>query len=275
MRNVESRLAHLDELGIDVQVLFPSMFLVRRTSDAAEERALYRSYNRWLGAVWQESKGRLIWTALIPLLSFDGMVSEFEYAKEHGACAVFFRPFECDRHIHDEYFYPLYETAMRFDFPIAIHAGVGGVERSRMLAGHNFSFFKLSIIATFHELIESRLPQCFPALRWAILEAGCQWLPYAIADLRKRLKRRQRPLSDRPLHDHNVYVACEVTEDIPYVITQVGDDNLVLGTDYGHRDTSAELMAFGALRDSGLGQSIIDKIVGSNPQSLYGLSDSE
>jgi len=46
MLSVESRLAHMDELGIETQVLYPTLYLRPIVQDAAREHALCKSYNR-------------------------------------------------------------------------------------------------------------------------------------------------------------------------------------------------------------------------------------
>ena len=48
MRDVQARIAHMDELKIDIQVLFPTLMLRPIADRAAVEFALIRSYNRWL-----------------------------------------------------------------------------------------------------------------------------------------------------------------------------------------------------------------------------------
>ncbi len=51
-----------------------------------------------------------------------------------------------------------------------------------------------------------------------------------------------------------------------------GEDNLVVGTDYGHADSASELRALdGVLQNSRLSSSVADKIVGANAQALYSL----
>jgi uncharacterized protein len=47
MREIEARLRHMDELGVDVQVLYPTVFLTPLTTRPEVELALCRSYNRW------------------------------------------------------------------------------------------------------------------------------------------------------------------------------------------------------------------------------------
>jgi hypothetical protein len=47
----------MDELGIEIQVLYPTFFLSPVVQDAARERALCKSYNRWAGDLWRQGKG--------------------------------------------------------------------------------------------------------------------------------------------------------------------------------------------------------------------------
>src|SRR5207237_6017087 len=61
MRDVQSRLDHMDALDIDVQVLYPTVFLRAWTQDPTVEVALCRSYNRWLADIWKQGKRRLRW----------------------------------------------------------------------------------------------------------------------------------------------------------------------------------------------------------------------
>lgn len=48
MESVKARLAHMDELEIDVQVLYPSLFLRALAPLPHVDLALCKSYNRWL-----------------------------------------------------------------------------------------------------------------------------------------------------------------------------------------------------------------------------------
>src|SRR5213594_2602669 len=71
MRDIEARQKHMDELGIDIQVLYPSLFLRPLTSRPEVELALCKSYNRWLAEIWRKGESRLRWVALLPLMSMD------------------------------------------------------------------------------------------------------------------------------------------------------------------------------------------------------------
>ena len=54
MRDVSARIGHMDEIGIDIQVLFPSLFLRPITREPDVDFALARSYNRWLAEIWRK-----------------------------------------------------------------------------------------------------------------------------------------------------------------------------------------------------------------------------
>lgn len=113
------------------------------------------------------------------------------------------------------------------------------------------------------------VPQLFPNLRWAFLEAGAQWLPYVLHELRHRVA--QEDLTDL-LQRNRFYVACEADDNLASITRVVGQNNIVIGTDYGHIAPSSDLNAIRKLRSrQDLDRDLIDKIISSNPRVLYGL----
>ncbi len=74
LRDPSARLKHMDELGVDVQVIFPTMFIIPLTARPEIELALCRSYNRWMADIWKQAKERLRWAAVLPLFSMDKSV---------------------------------------------------------------------------------------------------------------------------------------------------------------------------------------------------------
>ena len=272
MADIEERLDHMDELGIDVQVLYPTLFLRPLTKKAAVERAMTRSYNRWLAEIWKHGKGRLRWVAVLPLMSMEGLREEIQFAKENGACGIFMRGLENGKRLVDPYFYPLFEFAEEFDLAICHHAGNGSYDvHDTFLDEVGFSKFKLPVVGTVHSLILEGLSEKFPKVRWGFIEVSAQWIPYVLNDLKLRFKKKGKEFGPSILADNNVYVACQVTDDLPYVIASAGEDNLVVGTDYGHHDTSTEIEALRKLKENGeISVGAIDKILDDNARALYG-----
>ncbi|MPZ14196.1 MAG: hypothetical protein GEU73_07185 [Chloroflexi bacterium] len=117
MAGVEARIRHMDELEIDVQVLYPSLFLRPLTKRSETEIALCQSYNRWLADIWSQGKGRLRWAAVLPIMSMDKALAELKFVRDHGACAAFMRGIENDLTLNNAYFFPLYEAVSDLDIP--------------------------------------------------------------------------------------------------------------------------------------------------------------
>ena len=68
LQDVPGRVAHMDKMGVDVQVIFPTFFIRYNTSNAEAEWALTTTYNRWLAEKCAQTNGRLRWAAVLPLL---------------------------------------------------------------------------------------------------------------------------------------------------------------------------------------------------------------
>jgi uncharacterized protein len=274
LRDVAERLKHMDELGVDIQVLYPTVFLMPVTNRSDVEVALCRSYNRWLADACKEGKGRLRWTAVLPLLSMQEALEEARFAKRNGACGIFIRGTEGERLLSDPYFLPLYEEVERLDIPLCVHSASGSFSLFDFYRYEpvGFSKFKLVIVGAFHSLILAGIPQKFPGLKMAFLEVSAQWLPYVFRDLTKRFRMEGREFKADLLSESRIYVGVETNDDLPYIVQNVGDDNLVIGSDYGHADSATELKALERLRvDTRLSATATDKILNHNPKALYGL----
>ena len=278
MLSVEARLAHMDELGIETQVLYPTLFLRPIVQDGERERALSKSYNRWMGDLWQQGKGRLRWVAKPPLRLLEkapGTVQyELEWAKKNGACGIFMRGLECERALGDPYFYPLWQISSDLDLPVCIHSANGSfVHHDFFAEDTTFTKFKLAVVGACHTLIEKEIPKKFPGVRWGFVEVSAQWVPYVLNDLADRSRRKGKSFPADALAANNIWVACENTDDLPYVLSHAGENNLMIGTDYGHHDPSSELNAIRLLRnDHRISPAAARKILEVNPQKFYGLS---
>lgn len=274
MEDIPGRLKHMDELGIDIQVLYPTLFLRPVTQSAETEMALCRAYNRWVADAWKQAPERLRWVALPPLLSMDKVRDELLFAKENGACGIFMRGLECEKALGDPYFYPLYEIATDLDMPICIHSGsASATVHDFFETDTTFTKFKLAVVGAFHTLIEKGIPSKFPKVRWGFVEVSAQWIPYVLCDLEDRFQRNGLPWYDEPLKENNMFVACEVTDDLDYILRYSGPDSLMIGTDYGHHDPSAEINAIRLIReDERLEPDVMAKILDDNARALYGLN---
>lgn len=278
MLSVAGRLAHMDELDIEVQVLYPSLFLRPVVHDQDRERALCRSYNRWLADIWRQGNGRLRWVVTLPLGSLETspklVRDEIEWAKDNGACGIFLRGLECERALGDPYFYPLWDMAGDLDLPICIHSANGSfLHHDFFQKDTSFTKFKLAVVGAFHTLLEKEIPTKFPKVRWAFVEVSAQWVPYVLNDLADRFRRNGKPWPQHPLAANRMWVACENKDDLSYILTYADEDHLMIGTDYGHHDPSTELNAIRLLsNDQRISPAVAKKILEENPRRLYGLA---
>jgi aminocarboxymuconate-semialdehyde decarboxylase len=274
MDDIQARLKHMDGLGVDVQVLYPTIFLRPYTKRPEVELALTRSYNRWLVDIWQRATERLRWTAVLPLLTMDKALEEARFAKENGACGIFIRGLEGDKRLSDSYFFPLYDEAAKLGLPICVHSATGSFAvHDFFLDECGFSKFKLAVVSSFHSLIFNEIPDRFSKTKFAFIEVSSQWVPYAIHDFARRLERRGRKVDKRDvLRRNRIYVACQTDDDLAYVLKYSGEDHLVIGTDYGHNDTSSEILALRKLKEDGsVPPEVVHKILDDNARALYGL----
>ena len=165
LRDVAARLRHMDELGTDIQVLYPTTLLGLATlSRPRTQIAMCRAYNRWMADIWRQSKGRLRWVATLPLLTMDVALEELRFSRDNGACGFLLQGLLGERIPIDEDYFPVYAEASRLDMAVCIHSGLvnhalSGLFHSRATA---LWMAKVPIITAFHSLVLSRVPDRFP-----------------------------------------------------------------------------------------------------------------
>ena len=159
MSNIAARLEHMDELEIDVQVLYPTVFLRPWTLDPICEYAICKAYNRWLADIWKAAPTRLKWVAMVPLMSMDKVESELRFAKDHGCVGIFLRGLECEKQFSHAYFFRLYELAQELDLAICIHSGNGSFNSYNVYGDTSgLGRGKLQVVAAFHSLLLGGIP---------------------------------------------------------------------------------------------------------------------
>ena len=81
-----------------------------------------------------------------------------------------------------------------------------------------------------------------------------------------------RALPENPLKEYRQFVSCQTDDDVDYVLKYSGEENLVIGTDYGHNDQSTEIEALRNLKSQGsITPRQYEKITYDNPKELFGL----
>jgi predicted TIM-barrel fold metal-dependent hydrolase len=146
---------------------------------------------------------------------------------------------------------------------------------------------KAGVINAVIGLVVHNIPQRYPKLRFGCIEAGSMWAPIVAYDLRRQQFRQQGRkvtgvlgipelnIASNVFRDNRIYITCQVDEDLPYVLRCVGEDNLMVGSDYTHRDPSMELEFRKELEKRAakgdIPERAIQKILYDNPKAFYGL----
>ena len=284
--DVQARLRHMDELGVDVQVIYPTLFLKPPTTDPDVELDLVRSYNRWLADRTATSGGRLRWVCVLPFLSPSEAVKELQFAFDHGACGVLKKgDVEAGHAVWEEYFFPVYAEAERLGAPICFHQGTGKfttVDGTGTSPESDFIDLKAPAVNGISAVLSRGTVHAFPRLRFGCIEVGASWVVLVDHMYKRRLQNRARAqrgeapdFSSRLLDTGQIYTSCEVSEDFPTILRFISEDRLLAGSDYSHADPSQEhgfipklleLVDLGVLSPDGA-----RKILHDNPKAFYGL----
>ena len=282
MRDVNERLACMDALAIDIQVVFPSIWLGCLAENVELEAALARSYNQFMATQCNRSGGRIWYVAILPWRRPDLAVHEIRRVKALGSAAgIFARGLEWDRPLTHPDHWPIYQEAERQDLPVTVHTGNGSSPTiSRMLEGVPRPYYdefpqihplgrgivsNPYVLYGFTQILSSTLLDDFPKLRVAFLEAGIEWTTRLV----KGLGERRRAKVDRWLGEQ-VFVSCAVDDDLPYVSSKLGDDFIVTATDFPHGDAfRQDQLARGLINRGDLSSTTIEKILNKNPERLY------
>ena len=270
------RLADMDRLGIQIQVIYPTLFLIYLTDDVELEVVLCRAYNKWLAQVWSADENRLRWVAVLPLRSIEDSLEQMRTAKDNGATGVFFRGIEGNLTLDNPYFFPVYAEAEKLGLPICIHTGSGSpalMEIFDLERNHTFHHGRVLPVFAFRDIVSNAIPELFPKLRFGFIEASAGWTPFVIHTLRRLMRDRWKFSNSQDLfQEYRLFVACEADEDIPYLANVIGENNLIIGSDYGHNDPSFEPLLVETLAQRGdLSASLTDGILRNNPRALYGI----
>jgi predicted TIM-barrel fold metal-dependent hydrolase len=268
----------MDRLGVDVQILFPSLWLNVGVRDPIIEAALKRSYNRWLAEATKASGGRLRWMVNVPTGDIHAACRELEFGAAHGAAGVFLLGEVNARHVAHPSLFPLYKKAEELGLVVGFHVGVGNTDVLHRYPGSQKAW---DIVApctyAFYALITNAVPSRFPSLKWGFFEAGAGWVPWMLQEAARLDPSGSR--SDRDwrterdvLKENNMYVACQTDDDLPYLITRVGSENLVCGSDWGHFDIGSDPAAHRLLASrTDLDETVKTRIVDTNGRALFGI----
>ncbi|HZU04561.1 MAG TPA: amidohydrolase family protein [Chloroflexota bacterium] len=286
LRDLAARLADMDREGIDVQVIYPTLFLVRLTEDPAFAAALCASYNRWLGDVLAGQE-RLKWVGVVALDDPAAAAQEVRRVKELGAVGVMIHGTAGTRMLNHPSLLPFWEECARNDLAVAVHVAWSCPPLNQMFDQLYYATlipFVFPVLMGFITILSGGLLDRYPTLRIGFFEAGCQWVHFLIDRMDHRYAflqkvgsgtraapvAAQRPPSEY-LRSGQVYISGEVEDALlPQAIALVGEDQFLFASDMPHVDR--EPYAARILQERpDLSATAKQKILEANPRRFYRL----
>jgi len=285
LMDVPDRVRHLDRVGVDVQVIYPTLFIAPLSEDDELETALQISYNRWIEERCAESPNRLKWSAILPMRT-DAKTAAKEISRVKAAGAVSLVTFGTvgERMLHAKEFDPIWAAAADAEMPVVCHVGWPTGSLRNMCDEHSSSLsvsFTLPILIGFYSFLGGGILDRHPKLRVAFLEAGAGWMPwflgrmdhyYPVAEFFRSSFGLPKITAKRPMdYRDRVFVTAEADEDnLPQVIELLGEDNVMVSEDMPHfelRDGSGDELD----ERTDLSQKQKEKILYHNPSRFYGI----
>lgn len=250
--DAESWLRVMDKHGVETAILFPTAGLgLSRIVEPELAIAVCHAYNSFLAEeVCRVSPDRLKGVAMLPVHDVPMAVQELRRAvTELGMVTAMIPALGMRRPLGHPEFYPLYEEAQRLDCLLSVH----GVPHDRRYFVDLLDYFidvhtvgfPVSLIIQLANMIYRGVPELFPRLRLAFLEAGCTWVPYMMDRMDEEYEKRgdvEAPLlKQKPseyIRSGRFYFTCETGETLlPQVLEMVGEDAIMYASDWPHWDT--------------------------------------
>ena len=256
--DAESHLMAMDIEGIDVGILYGTrgrQVLMHDDLDPRLAAALARAHNDWTRDYCARDPARLKFAAQLAFHDVPSAIVEARRAvRELGAVAVIGNPNPINgRHIHDPELEPLWAAVEELGVPVGFHpTGQSSLRDDiarRMLDHPNGRLIgsaarnPMELMLAFASLAAGGVLERHPGLRCAFLEGTCGWLPWWLWRLDEAWEKfgpgSEVKVSARPSEYffRQCYVATDADERVlRQVVEAIGDDNIVVSTDYPHSD---------------------------------------
>jgi predicted TIM-barrel fold metal-dependent hydrolase len=292
--DAQSHVQAMDIEGIDVGILYGTrgrQVLMHDDLEPAVADALARAHNDWTYDYCQYDPKRLKFAAQVAFHDPRLAAREARRAvRDKGAVAVIGNPNPINgRHIHDPEFEPLWDAIEELGVPIGFHpTGQSSLRddiarryldhpNGRVIgqAGRN----PVELMFAFASLAAGGVLERHPRLRCAFLEGTCGWLPWWLWRLDEAWEKfgpgSEVQIGRRPSEYfyRQCYIATDADEKVlRQVVEAIGDDNIVVSTDYPHSDGlfPEAIQEFVALE--GVSDKTKAKILWDNCARLYPLA---
>ena len=274
----DQRIADMDSLGIDVQVVTPNVAFYKYDQPVDVATAIARDCNDEIAQMMKDYPDRISGLANVPMQNMDAAIAEMERAMtQDGFKGVMINDHINDVTFDDPGFYPFWEAAEKLGALILIHQSRPTVVAHRLDKYHlPNSIGNLTDRAiTFATFVFGGVMDKYPDLKVCLCHGG-GYTCYGIGRMDRGWEVRpearvniQKPPSE---YLRSFYYDC-LTHSEPslrYLIDTVGADRVVLGTDWP-ADMMLDWPVSWVLRMNSLTQEEKDLILWKNLEVLLGI----
>jgi len=294
-REPGARLKLMDELGLDRALMWPtlaSLLEERLADDPLATHAVIHSLNQWMHEQWTFNyEDRIFPTPVITLPIVERAIEELEWVLERGAKVILVRPapvpgFMGRRSPALPEFDPFWKIVAEEGVLVGMHASDSGYQRymnewEGVRGGEFLPFknksgfatimhhFSRPIVDTVASLVTHGLCTRFPELRFAPVENGSGWVRPLLEAFEHGWEFSPKDFDENPVEvfKRNIYVHPFHEEDPVGLVSLIGADRVLFGSDYPHPEGLADPLTF--VDDlEGLSDEDVRKVMGGNLNHL-------
>jgi len=280
LTSVETRIADMDAMGVDVQAISPAPLQYYYGLDSELGRGAARTINDRIAGIAEEHSERIVGLATVPMQSPEFAVAELERAvNELGLRGVEISTNVAGEELSAERFRKFFAKAEELDVLIFLHPN--GFPDGRRLSDHYFINVignPLDSTVAVSHLIFGGVLDAYPKLKICVAHGGGYLAAYSgridhahgvREDCRRCIKETPTSYLKRLYFDTVVFTEHQ----LEYLVSLYGSDHIVLGTDYPYDMGMYDPVGFvdGA---GALGPADKAAIIGGNAARLLGLRES-
>ncbi|MDH3240408.1 MAG: amidohydrolase family protein [Alphaproteobacteria bacterium] len=242
----EKRINDLASAGVGKQVLFCTGSAIPTLNEGPLGLALCEAYNDWIAGFVKGYEDQLYATAVMPGGYPEGMAGELRRAAtELGIRAAHITGFSLTRCADDPAFDDFYATAEALEIPLFVHPASRGP-----LANRHKNFWQMHALArptmaadTLVSFVIGGVFEKFPKLKVTFFECSAAWMLYWMDRMdmgHGYLNQDYAPQLTLKPSDYvrrNCWLTVESNEKcLPEAFEEIGEDRLMMSSDYPHWD---------------------------------------
>lgn len=288
--DAESQVMAIKDMGIDKSVIYPSFGLWLLAVDTmpsqlAQEFVL--AYNNWLRDFCSYDPQILRGVGVVNLHNPEDMVPELNRIAKFGWKAVCLLPNPVKgRMLNNTAYEPFWAECEKLGIAVGLHTvahsrlPTTGADRFNTHFSMHACAHPMEQMMALLALIEGGVLERYPKLRVGFLESGCGWLPYWLWRLDKEYEELHWEVKDnvkmKPSEYFRRQCFIEIEPSEPYIseiISYIGEDNLIFGSDYPHLDHDPNVVKKAVALEEQFSPEIVKKILWDNPIRFYGIEE--